>query len=990
MAEPPRRPAGQWTPAELGVHPVIGGGPMPAYFRRPHDERLRAALNPAIEDSRLVVIRGDALTGTSRAGYEAVTELLADWPLEYLPTAAELAARLAAGIPARTVLWLGELRHYVDVDGGAAILSRLDGLLEEDGYVVITTIWPGYWDSYAAAAAAGLGAADPAAVAGQLLARLDESYEYRPDAYNPALGGVVDVPDRFAPAELTAAAETGDPALAAAAAAAGPDGRVSQHLAGARDLLARYDGPGADPGGQAIITAAMDASRLGYAGSLPAALLRDAAAGYLADPHRAGWADRWDTALAWATDAGRALQPVPPAAGNGTVGYRVAGYLDQHGRRTRADQLGPTSLWDGLAAHVSSTSDLGRLAQAARDRGLYRHAASLWTAAAAAGRTDAAAQLVTHLSAVAEPADLARAARWAVGRASLDDPWDVARLLVALRTAGADEAVQVLLDRDPAGQVSLEHRWDVAWLLRELRELRAAGAAEAEAGRAAEVGRATEAVRAAEAARALMVRVAPRASLGDPRYTTWLLRALHETGAAEALQALAARAVDGADLENMWEVAQLLVGLQGVGAAGLVRTLAARAAEAADVEDPDEVAQLLGALRGVGADDSVRALLARDPGRRASLDRTWSVAELLAALHAAGAGDAVLALAARAAPQVSLEDAEYAARLLRALGAAHADDAIEVLLARDPAGQAQLMFPEDLGQLLDALRAAGAEDAIRALAARIADPAVEYYLWDTTLLTALRAAGAQDTVRALAAGVAEQMPIDHPGSIADLLQELRDAGTAEAIQALLARDPAGQASLDDLWDVASLLDALGAVEAGDAVHALASRAAHGVSLDDPGTVARLLAALRAAGADDAVRILAARAARGASLDDPQGVARLLAELGRTGVGDAVQALLARDPGRQLTIDASQPFRPGYQRAVARLLAALREAGAAEAVRILAGRAADAGMFGLFLQVHPDQANRFRFGREPDGTGSPPWPWSEPAPARGRPAGPGAG
>ena len=969
MTEPPRRPAGQWTPAELGVHPVIGGGPMPAYFRRPHDERLRAALNPAIEDSRLVVIRGDALTGTSRAGYEAVTELLADWPLEYLPTAAELAARLAAGIPARTVLWLGELRHYADVDGGAAILSRLDGLLEEDGYVVITTIWPGYWDSYAAAAAAGLGAADPAAVAGQLLARLDESYEYLPDAYNPALGGVVDVPDRFTPAELTAAAETGDLALAAAAAAVGPDGRVTQHLAGARDLLARYDGPGADPGGQAIITAAMDASRLGHAGPLPAALLRDAAAGYLADPHRAGWADRWGTALAWATDAGWALQPVPPAAGNGTLGYRVAGYLDQHGRRTRADQLGPASLWDGLAAHVSSTSDLGRLAQAARERGLYRHAASLWTAAAAAGRTDAAAQLVTHLSALAEPADLARAARWAVSRASLDDPWDVARLLVALRTAGADEAVQVLLDRDPAGQVSLEHRWDVAWLLR---ELRATGAAEA-------LG-ATEASRAAEAARALIVRVAPRASLGDPRYLTWLLRALHATGAAEALHALASRAVDGADLENMWEVAQLLAGLQEVGAAGPVRTLAARAAEAVDVEDPDEVAQLLRTLRRVGADDSVRALLARDPGRRASLDRTWSVAELLEALHAAGAGDAVLALAARAAPQVSLEDAEYAARLLRALGAAHADDAIEVLLARDPAGQAQLMFPEDLGQLLDALRAAGAEDAVRALAARIADPAVEYYLWDTALLTALRAAGAEDTVRALAAGVAEQMPIDHPGSIADLLQELRDAGTAEAIQALLARDPAGQASLDDLWDVASLLDALGAVEAGDAVHALASRAAHGVSLDDPRTVARLLEALRAAGADDAIRILAARAARGASLDDPQGVARLLEELGRTGAGDAVQALLARDPGSQLTIDASQPFRPGYQRAIARLLAALREAGAAEAVRILAARAADAGMFGLFLEVHPDEAARFRFGREPDGTGSPPWHWSEPAPA----------
>ncbi len=189
---------------------------------------------------------------------------------------------------------------------------------------------------------------------------------------------------------------------------------------------------------------------------------------------------------------------------------------------------------------------------------------------------------VTHLSALAEPADLARAARWAVGRASLDDPWDVARLLVALRTAGADEAVQVLLDRDPAGQVSLEHRWDVAWLLR---ELRATGAAEA-------LG-AAKAGRAAEAARALIVRVAPRASLGDPRYLTWLLRALQATGAAEALHALASRAVDGADLENMWEVTQLLAGLQEVGAAGPIRILAARAARGASLDDPQGVARLL-------------------------------------------------------------------------------------------------------------------------------------------------------------------------------------------------------------------------------------------------------------------------------------------------------------------------------------------------------------------------------------------------------------
>jgi hypothetical protein len=75
VTEPSDRPAGRWTPAELSVHQSIGGGPLPAYVCRPHDERLRAVLDPACEYSRLVVIRGDALTGTSRTVYEAVTGL---------------------------------------------------------------------------------------------------------------------------------------------------------------------------------------------------------------------------------------------------------------------------------------------------------------------------------------------------------------------------------------------------------------------------------------------------------------------------------------------------------------------------------------------------------------------------------------------------------------------------------------------------------------------------------------------------------------------------------------------------------------------------------------------------------------------------------------------------------------------------------------------------------------------------------------------------
>src|SRR5712691_7065802 len=351
---PGARPAGRWEPAELGVHPVTGGGPhgpMPAYIRRPHDELLRLVLDPDVAGSRLIVVRGEACAGKSRAAYEAVADRLADWPLEYPRTAAALAARLEAGIPAWTVLWLGELCRYADADGGAAALSGLAELLDGEGHLVITTMWPEQWEAYVTATGARRGAGDPARVAGRLVAGLDELAFHEPD---PAYGGVIDIPARFTAGELTAAAARGDPVLAAAAAAAGPGGQVTQYLAGGPGLLRRYDGPGGDPYGQAIITAAMDAARLGHAGPLPSALVQDAAAGYLAGAPTADAASRREGALAWASaeldGAVRALESVRPAADAGLAGYQIAGYLDQHGRRTRQDRLGPASLWDALTA----------------------------------------------------------------------------------------------------------------------------------------------------------------------------------------------------------------------------------------------------------------------------------------------------------------------------------------------------------------------------------------------------------------------------------------------------------------------------------------------------------------------------------------------------------------------------------------------------------------------------------------------------------------
>ena len=203
------RPAGRWAAGDLGVHRVIGGGPMPPYVRRAHDELLAAVLDPWVAASRLVVVRGGSSTGKTRAAYGAVTSRLADWQLDYPLDPGALKERLAAGVPPRTVLWLGELRQYADATGGAAVLAGVADLLQGEGRLVITTVWPEQWAAYTAAARAGPGPADPAGVAGRFLGRLPDLTDADPAGIDPARGGVIDVPPEFGAADLEAAAATG-------------------------------------------------------------------------------------------------------------------------------------------------------------------------------------------------------------------------------------------------------------------------------------------------------------------------------------------------------------------------------------------------------------------------------------------------------------------------------------------------------------------------------------------------------------------------------------------------------------------------------------------------------------------------------------------------------------------------------------------------------------------------------------------------------------
>ena len=143
-----------------------------------------------------------------------------------------------------------------------------------------------------------------------------------------------------------------------------------------------------------MLTAALDAARLGARAPLSADLLRAAAPGYCTSQQQAEAPDNWfEQALAYATGKlhGAAAALSPAGAGMGQVaGYTVADYLIQHASRERRYARVPASTWDAVLSHIRDPADAARLADSARNRLLYRYAIPLYRHAADAGDGDAA------------------------------------------------------------------------------------------------------------------------------------------------------------------------------------------------------------------------------------------------------------------------------------------------------------------------------------------------------------------------------------------------------------------------------------------------------------------------------------------------------------------------------------------------------------------------------------------------------------------------
>ncbi|MFE5863896.1 tetratricopeptide repeat protein, partial [Streptomyces virginiae] len=379
LAEPIGRPIGELDPHALEVHHAIandGATGLPVYVEREHDARLRAIVAEVVEgSSRLVMLVGTSSTGKTRACWEAVQRLPAGWRLWHPidPERPQAALADLARVGPRTVVWLNEAQHYLlSEQHGEAIAAGLRELLADTSrgpVLILGTIWPGpdYFDKLTHQPTAGA-----------------------PDAFSQArvlLGGCeIRLPTAFTPPVIEVLKQSTDPRLAEAAANA-QDGMVTQYLAGAPELIKIY--LTSSPGTRCLLEAAMDARRLGHPPGLPLSFLETAAEAYLTDTEWDLLPDNWlPQSLTLLTDPVKGARgPLhPQRRPRGTsrtsstpVGqtYRLADFLDQHGRAARRLERVPELFWHAAIEHCGPRAARA-LASAAEERGLSHIACRLW------------------------------------------------------------------------------------------------------------------------------------------------------------------------------------------------------------------------------------------------------------------------------------------------------------------------------------------------------------------------------------------------------------------------------------------------------------------------------------------------------------------------------------------------------------------------------------------------------------------------------------
>jgi hypothetical protein len=376
----------------LGVHAAISvpGVPdeiPPEYVPRDADDGefgVRARVAAAAKQREFVLLVGGSSVGKTRCAFEAVRALLSEWWLVHPAGPGEVAALAAAPMP-RMVVWLDELQRYLDGEHGltgGVVRALLSGPYP---VVLIGTLWPERYTDYTTVPARGGG--DPHARERQVL----------------DLAAVIRIGPEFSPVEQdrARAAAARDPRLRVALESAGYG--LTQTLAAAPQLVARWqDAQTANPYAWAVLTAALDAARLGARAPVSADFLRAATPGYCTSQQQAEAPENWfEQAMAYATGklhgAASALSPAGSRMGQ-VDGYTVADYLIQHASLERRSARVPASTWNAIVSHIREPADAARLAYNARRRLLYRYAIPMYRHAADAGDALAALRLADLLA----------------------------------------------------------------------------------------------------------------------------------------------------------------------------------------------------------------------------------------------------------------------------------------------------------------------------------------------------------------------------------------------------------------------------------------------------------------------------------------------------------------------------------------------------------------------------------------------------------------
>ncbi|MBG0564897.1 hypothetical protein [Actinoplanes aureus] len=354
-------------PRMLGVHASIqvepGTTSLPPYVRRDLDDAVCAVITDASANGGMLVLVGGSSVGKTSLLWAGVRAAAPHAQIIQPSQPSDLATMPASMTP-QPVIWLDNLPRFLDhrdplsADVVRTLLSRR--------MIVLATIWPGHYFARTAPPNPDATGLDP----------------YANDRDILGLAKVIDVPESFSVEELRRARDTDDPRILVAL--AGGNSRVAQVLAAGPELVRRWTNR-THPTGSALITAALDANRVGATHPVPTDFLRQAAPGYLTEQARAA-ADE----LTWFTDAltyataqvrGGTACLTAVATQIGVIdGYRPADYLVQYASTHRHNERLPDTAWTALIHH-HHRDDTTRIARTAERHGCLDIAEDLFRAA---------------------------------------------------------------------------------------------------------------------------------------------------------------------------------------------------------------------------------------------------------------------------------------------------------------------------------------------------------------------------------------------------------------------------------------------------------------------------------------------------------------------------------------------------------------------------------------------------------------------------------